>query len=63
MLGEEPLRVLKIFLWCLPYFVYINKWKEVASRQMDRNCSVLANNLWEMLLKATGQTLASAERV
>jgi hypothetical protein len=30
---------------------------------MDRNCSVLANSCWEMLLKVIGQLLGTAKRV
>jgi hypothetical protein len=30
---------------------------------MDRNCSVLANSPWEMLLKVIGQLLGTAKRV
>ncbi len=30
---------------------------------MDRNCSVLANSHWEMLLKVIGQPLGTAKRV
>jgi hypothetical protein len=30
---------------------------------MDRNCSVLANSHWEMLLKVIGHVLVTAERV
>jgi hypothetical protein len=30
---------------------------------MERNCSVLANSHWEMLLKAMGQPLGTAKMV
>ncbi len=30
---------------------------------MERNCSVLANSCWEMLLKVIGQLLGTAKRV
>jgi hypothetical protein len=30
---------------------------------MDRNCSVLANSRWEMLLKVIGQPLGTAKMV
>jgi hypothetical protein len=30
---------------------------------MDRNCSVLANSYWEMLLKVIRQLLVTAKRV
>jgi hypothetical protein len=30
---------------------------------MDRNCLVLANSYWEMLLKVIGQLLGTAKRV
>ncbi len=37
--------------------------KTQPSGKMDRNCSVLANSHWEILLKVIGQQLGTAKRV
>ncbi len=37
--------------------------KRGPSGKMDRNCSVLANSSWEMLLKVIGQPLGTAKKV
>jgi hypothetical protein len=61
VLGEEPLRVLKFS--SLSEIFYHKKCNKAALRKMARNCLFFANSHWEMLSKAIGQPLGTADRV
>jgi hypothetical protein len=61
VLGEEPLLALKFSN--APWTLINVTRKPDPSEKRDRNCHILADSYWEMLLKAVRQPLGTAKRV